>query len=87
MPMIRSLSDLSSHTREIADFCRKTSEPVLITHPGEESLVLMSAGAYERQETLPASYIHLSPRGTPSPAASALLLAARQLQECLSEGS
>ena len=86
MPMIRPLSDLTTHTHEIADFCRETMEPVLITHTGAESLVLMSAGAYERQQALHASYVQNTGKGAPPPAATMLenlLIAARQLQECL----
>ncbi len=86
MPMIRPMSDLTTHAQEIADFCRETMEPVLITHTGGERLVLMSAAAYERRQAQTASYVQTAGRASPAPAdgpRESLLLAARQLWECL----
>jgi len=86
MPMTRPISDLIAHAGEIADFCRQTSEPVLITHSGGGDMVLMSAESYRRQQELLDTYVPRSgniPGQFPRAGQEKLLSAARLLRECL----
>lgn len=88
MTMIRPISDLIVHAGEIADFCRRTSEPVLITHSGGEDVVLVSAEAYRRQQALLDAYTKSSRKNSVIPSKAGqekLLSAARLLRECLSD--
>jgi len=48
MPIIKSISSLRHHTREIASICREKGEPVYLTTNGEDDLVVMSIDHYER---------------------------------------
>ena len=48
MPIIKSISSLRNHTREIAALCHDQDEPVYLTTNGEGDLVVMSIDHYER---------------------------------------
>ena len=48
MPIIKSISSLRNHTREISALCHKENEPVFLTTNGESDLVVMSMEHYER---------------------------------------
>lgn len=88
MPMTRPISDLIVHAGEIADYCRKTSEPVLITHSGGEDVILISAASYRRQQALLDAYVPSFRENPGKPLKSGqekLLAAARLLRECLPE--
>ncbi len=50
MPKIRPISDLRNKSSEIERICRDTGQPVYITKNGEDSLVVMSVAAYERDQ-------------------------------------
>lgn len=86
MPMIRPLSDFIDHAAEIADFCRQTSEPVLITQSGGGDMVLMSLEAYEARQSLLSAQASsgTGTPGGPDAAQENFLQVARQLRECLS---
>ncbi|MCC8131355.1 MAG: type II toxin-antitoxin system Phd/YefM family antitoxin [Oscillospiraceae bacterium] len=44
----RSSAEIRQNYNEIADICRKTSEPVFLTNNGEEELVVMDIESYRR---------------------------------------
>ncbi len=48
MPVIKPISDLRNHARELSRICHDSGEPIYITKNGEGDLVLMSVAAYER---------------------------------------
>jgi prevent-host-death family protein len=48
MPIIKSISSLRNHTREISAMCHKEDEPVFLTTNGESDLVVMSMEHYEK---------------------------------------
>ena len=48
MPLIKPISDLRNHARELSRICHDSGEPIFITKNGEGDLVLMSLAAYER---------------------------------------
>jgi PHD/YefM family antitoxin component YafN of YafNO toxin-antitoxin module len=48
MPIIKSISSLRHHTREIATLCHEKDEPVYLTTNGEGDLVVMTIDHYER---------------------------------------
>jgi prevent-host-death family protein len=48
MPVIKSISALRNHTREIATLCHEEDVPVFLTTNGEGDLVVMSISHYER---------------------------------------
>ncbi len=48
MPIIRSISSLRNHTREIASICHEEDEPVFLTTNGKGDLVVMSLDHYGR---------------------------------------
>ncbi len=48
MPVIKPISDLRNHARELSRICHASGEPVFITKNGEGDMVLMSLAAYER---------------------------------------
>ena len=50
MPRVRPISDLRNKCHEISKICHDTGEPVYITKNGEDSLVVMSVAAYERDQ-------------------------------------
>ena len=47
---IRPSAAIRQNYNEIADFCKKSGEPVFLTKNGEGDLVIMSIDAYERRE-------------------------------------
>jgi prevent-host-death family protein len=47
MPVIRPISDLRNHARELSELCHDSGEPIFITKNGEGDMVLMSLAAYE----------------------------------------
>ena len=50
---IRPSAAIRQNYNEIADFCKKSGEPVFLTKNGEGDLVVMSIEAFEqREETL-----------------------------------
>jgi prevent-host-death family protein len=48
MPIIKSISNLRNHAREISELCHKEDEPVFLTTNGESDLVVMSMEHYEK---------------------------------------
>jgi prevent-host-death family protein len=48
MPVIKPISDLRNHARELSELCHDSGEPIFITKNGEGDMVLMSLAAYER---------------------------------------
>ena len=48
MPIIKPISSLRNHTRDIASLCHGQDEPVYLTTNGEGDLVVMSIEHYER---------------------------------------
>ena len=50
MMQIRPSAAIRQNYNEIADLCRKTSEPVFLTKNGEGDLVVMSVEAFEERE-------------------------------------
>jgi PHD/YefM family antitoxin component YafN of YafNO toxin-antitoxin module len=48
MPIIKSISSLRNHAREISAMCHKEDEPVFLTTNGESDLVVMSMEYYEK---------------------------------------
>ncbi len=44
----RSSAEIRQNYNEIADICRKTSAPVILTNNGEEELVVMDIESYRR---------------------------------------
>jgi PHD/YefM family antitoxin component YafN of YafNO toxin-antitoxin module len=50
MPIIKSISSLRNHAREISSLCHKENEPVFLTTNGESDLVVMSMQHYERMK-------------------------------------
>ena len=48
MPIIKPISSLRNHTRDIASLCHGRDEPVYLTKNGEGDLVVMSIDHYER---------------------------------------
>lgn len=48
MPIIKSISSLRNHTREISSLCHKEDQPVFLTTNGESDLVVMSMEHYEK---------------------------------------
>lgn len=50
--IIRPSAAIRQNYREIADLCRKTSEPVFLTKNGEGDLVVMDIETYNRREKM-----------------------------------
>jgi prevent-host-death family protein len=50
MPVIKPISDLRNHAKELSKLCHDSGEPIFITRNGEGDMVLMSIAAYERLE-------------------------------------
>ena len=50
MPIIKSISSLRNHAREISAMCHKENEPVFLTTNGESDLVVMSMDHYEKMK-------------------------------------
>jgi prevent-host-death family protein len=50
MPLIKPISDLRNHARELSRTCHESGEPIFITKNGADDLVLMSMAAYERMQ-------------------------------------
>lgn len=50
MPVIKPISDLRNHARDLSRLCHDSGEPIFITKNGEGDLVLMSLAAYERMQ-------------------------------------
>lgn len=48
--IIKSSAELRNNYRKVADFCIKSNEPVFLTNNGEGELVVMSIGAYNKQQ-------------------------------------
>ncbi len=48
MPVIKPISDLRNHAKELSAICHDSGEPIFITKNGEGDMVLMSLAAYER---------------------------------------
>jgi prevent-host-death family protein len=48
MPIIKPISSLRNHSRDIASLCHEKDEPVYLTTNGEGDLVVMSIEHYER---------------------------------------
>lgn len=46
----RSSAEIRQNYDEIADICRKTSAPVILTNNGEEELVVMDYNSYRRKK-------------------------------------
>ena len=51
MPVIKPISDLRNHAKELSAICHDSGEPVFITKNGEGDMVLMSLAAYERLQS------------------------------------
>ncbi len=49
---IRPSAAIRQNYNEIADFCRKTKEPVFLTKNGEGDLVVMDIETYNRRESM-----------------------------------
>lgn len=49
---IRPSAAIRQNYNEIADICRKTSEPVFLTKNGEGDLVVMDIETYDRREKM-----------------------------------
>lgn len=49
---IRPSAAIRQNYNEIADFCRKTKEPVFLTKNGEGDLVVMDIETYNRREAM-----------------------------------
>lgn len=52
MMQIRPSAAIRQNYNEIADLCRKTSEPVFLTKNGEGDLVVMDIETYNRREKM-----------------------------------
>ena len=50
MPVIKPITDLRNHARELSDLCHDSGEPIYITKNGEGDMVLMSLAAFERMQ-------------------------------------
>jgi prevent-host-death family protein len=50
MPIIKPVSDLRNHFKEIADLCHEDKEPIFITKNGQGEFVVMSMSFYEKQQ-------------------------------------
>ena len=50
--IIRPSAAIRQNYNEIAEQCRKTEEPVLLTKNGEGDLVVMDIGTYNRREKM-----------------------------------
>ena len=48
MPVIKPISDLRNHAKDLSRQCHDSGEPIFITKNGEGDMVLMSLAAYER---------------------------------------
>jgi prevent-host-death family protein len=48
MPVIKPISDLRNHAKELSAICHDSGEPIFITKNGEGDMVLLSLAAYER---------------------------------------
>ena len=48
MPVIKPITDLRNHARELSELCHDSGEPIFITKNGEGDMVLLSLAAYER---------------------------------------
>ncbi|MCD8006673.1 MAG: type II toxin-antitoxin system Phd/YefM family antitoxin [Oscillospiraceae bacterium] len=46
----RSSAEIRQNYNEIADICRKTSQPVILTNNGQEELVVMDYDSYRRKK-------------------------------------
>ncbi|MCD8006581.1 MAG: type II toxin-antitoxin system Phd/YefM family antitoxin [Oscillospiraceae bacterium] len=46
----RSSAEIRQNYDEIADICKKTSAPVILTNNGEEELVVMDYNSYRRKK-------------------------------------
>ncbi|MCD7731828.1 MAG: type II toxin-antitoxin system Phd/YefM family antitoxin [Oscillospiraceae bacterium] len=46
----RSSAEIRQNYDEIADICKKTSAPVILTNNGEEELVIMDYDSYRRKK-------------------------------------
>lgn len=79
MSTVQALTELSCRADEVAAFCREAGEPIRVTHPGDDDLVLMSVRAYQRQRELAVSEAR---RQAAEEARRPLLEAARRLQAC-----
>ena len=49
---IRPSAAIRQNYNEIADICRKTAEPVILTKNGEGDLVVMDIETYDRREKM-----------------------------------
>lgn len=49
---IRPSAVIRQHYNEIADLCRKTSEPIFLTKNGEGDLVVMDIETFNRREKM-----------------------------------
>lgn len=49
---IRPSAAIRQNCNEIADMCRKTSEPIFLTKNGEGDLVVMDINTYNRREKI-----------------------------------
>jgi prevent-host-death family protein len=47
MPVIRPISDLRTHARELSELCHDSGEPIFLTKHGRGDMVLMSFATYE----------------------------------------
>ncbi len=50
MPIIRPITDLRNHAKELLELCEHENQPVLITKNGHGELVVMSQAYYEQIE-------------------------------------
>ena len=48
MPVIRPITDLRNHARELSALCHDTGEPIFITKNGEGDMVVMSMAHYSK---------------------------------------
>ncbi|MCD8107106.1 MAG: type II toxin-antitoxin system Phd/YefM family antitoxin [Oscillospiraceae bacterium] len=48
----RQAVEIRQNYNEIADICRKTSEPIFLINNGEEDLVVMDVKSYSRREKM-----------------------------------
>ncbi|MCD7784416.1 MAG: type II toxin-antitoxin system Phd/YefM family antitoxin [Oscillospiraceae bacterium] len=46
----RSSAEIRQNYDEIADICKKTSQPVILSNNGEEELVVMDYNSYRRKK-------------------------------------
>jgi prevent-host-death family protein len=48
MPVIKPISDLRNHAKDLSRLCHDSGEPIFITRNGTGDMVLMSLATYER---------------------------------------